>query len=110
MSGLEQMQAVAADAASLDAMIEQMRSDGQDWAAAKADYYAAKAQKVLELRTGGMAVGIVQDTVKGDPAVNLAMLKMDCAEANYRASREAVMARKMQIKLANEAANREWYA
>lgn len=98
------------DVTGLDALIEQMRADGQDWAQAKADYYAAKAKKVLELRASGMAVGIVSDTVKGDPAVNLAMLKMDCAEANYKASQEAIMVRKMQVKMLNEQRNREWYA
>lgn len=103
-------QGASDDFTGLDALIEQMRADGRDWAQAKADYYAAKAQKTLELRASGMAVGTIQDVVKGDAAVNLAMLKMDCAEVNYKTAQEAVMARKMQVKTINEQRRQEWYS
>lgn len=97
------------DLTGLSALVEQQRRDGEAWARKKAAYYKAKAIRAADLRAAGCPVGYIEQTVKGDENVNNAMLEMDLAEVVYRASQEAVMARKLQVRVKNSTAQAEYY-
>lgn len=97
------------DLTNLSVLVEQQRKDGEDWARKKAAYYRAKALRAADLRAAGCPVGYIDQTIKGDEKVNAAMLEMDLAEVVYRASQEAIMARKLQVRVKNSVSQADYY-
>lgn len=100
---------VSDDLTGLDELIEQMRQDGHEWAMARAEYYRAKGLKSLELKASGMPVTLIHDVVRSYDDVNRALMRKDAAEVNYHTSKEAVMARKMQVRTRNQVATSEYW-
>ena len=94
----------------LDASIKQLRTSGTEYAIAERDYKILLRQECLKLRDGGMAIGMIDKTAYGIPAVAEARFKRDVAEAVYKANLEAINSLKLQLRLLDAQITREWGA
>lgn len=92
----------------LDRSIEELRSCGQELAAAERAYKIQLRETALRLKMSGMAVGMIQLTVYGCPEVAELRERRDVAEAFYQAAKEAVMSYKLQARLTSEQLSREY--
>jgi len=81
---------------------------GQDYAKAEHDYRVGLAEKILAEREKGTPVTIMGDICRGDR--NIAKLKMerDIAEVVYKSAGEAINNYKIQIRILDNAIEREW--
>lgn len=90
---------IMAEQKKLDISVKSLRKTGTDYAQAERDYKVALRQEALKLRDADMAVGMIDKTVYGIPAVADARFKRDVAEAVYKANLEAINAIKLTIKV-----------
>lgn len=92
----------------LDTSIRLLRKSGTDYAEAERDYKVLLRTECLKLRDGGMAIGMIDKTCYGIPAVAEARFKRDVAEAVYKANLEAINSIKLQMRLIESQIEREW--
>ena len=92
----------------LDISIKSLRTSGTAYAAAERDYKILLRQECLKLRDGGMAIGLIDKTCYGIPAVAELRFKRDVAEAVYKANLEAINSIKLQMRLLESQISREW--
>ncbi len=94
----------------LDMSIRQLRKSGTDYAQAERDYKILLRTECLRLRDDGMAVGMIDKTCYGIPAVAELRFKRDVAECVYKANMEAINSIKLQMRLIEAQLSREWGA
>ena len=92
----------------LQASIRSLKVTSTAHAEAERDYKILLRQECLKLKDEGMAVGLMDKVCYGIPAVAEARFKRDIAEANYKANQEAINAYKLQIRILENAINREY--
>lgn len=92
----------------LDISIKALRQKGTLYAEAERDYKILLRQECLRLRDEGMAIGMIDKTCYGIPAVAEARFKRDVAEAVYKANLEAINSIKLQMRLIEAQLSREW--
>ena len=92
----------------LDVSIKTLRKSGTDYAQAERDYKVLLRTECLKLRDEGMAIGMIDKTCYGIPAVAEARFKRDVAEAVYKANQEAINSLKLQMRLIEGQISREW--
>ena len=90
---------IMAEQKKLDISVKALRKTGTDYAQAERDYKVALRQEALKLRDADMAIGMIDKTVYGIPAVADARFKRDVAEAVYKANLESINAIKLTIKV-----------
>ena len=88
--------------------IKALKNTSQRYAEAERDYKILLRNEALKLKTEGMAIGMISLTVYGIPEVALARMKRDIAEATYKANHEAIQAYKLELRLMDSQAQREW--
>lgn len=94
----------------LNKSIKQLRKSGTDYAQAERDYKILLRSECLKLRDNGMAIGMIDKTCYGIPAVADARFKRDVAEAVYKANLEAINSIKLQMRLLENQIQREFGA
>ena len=92
----------------LEASIRQLRQNGTAYAQAEMEYKMLLRQECLKLRDEGMAIGMIDKTCYGIPAVAEARFKRDVAETVYKANQEAINSVKLQLRLIENQISREW--
>lgn len=92
----------------LDASVRMLRQTGRSYAEAERDYKILLRQECLKLRDEGMAIGMIDKTCYGIPAVAEARFKRDVAESVYRANQEAINTYKLELRLIEAQISREW--
>lgn len=92
----------------LSQSIKALKKTSEAYAMAERDYKILLRQECLKLRDEGMAIGMITITCYGIPEVAEARLKRDIAEATYKANQEAIQAYKLQLRLMDSQAQREW--
>lgn len=92
----------------LDKSIKSLKNTSQAYALAEKEYKILLRQECLKLRDEGTAIGMITMTAYGIPSVAEARFKRDIAEANYKANQEAIQAYKLQLRLMDAQAQREW--
>jgi hypothetical protein len=92
----------------LEASIRQLRQNGTAYAQAEMEYKMLLRQECLKLRDEGMAIGMIDKTCYGIPAVAEARFKRDVAETVYKANQEAINSIKLQLRLIENQISREW--
>lgn len=102
------MQELLAKQQALDTSIKLLRKNGTAYAQAERDYKVLLRQECLKMRDDGMAIGMIDKTCYGIPAVAEARFKRDVAEVTYRANQEAINSIKLQLRLIEGQINREW--
>ena len=92
----------------LEVSIRQLRKNGMAYAQAEMDYKILLRQECLKLREDGMAIGMIDKTCYGIPAVAEARYARDVTEAIYKANQEAINSIKLQLRLIESQIQREW--
>ena len=92
----------------LDVSIKSLRQTGAKYAEAEKNYKVLLRQECLKLRDEGMAIGMIDKTCYGIPAVAEARFQRDVSEAVYRANQEAINSIKLRMKLVENQIGREW--
>jgi len=92
----------------LDASVRMLRQSGTDYAKAEKEYKILLRQECLKLRDEGMAIGMIDKTCYGVPAVAEARFKRDVAESVYRANQEAINTYKLELRLIEAQLDREY--
>lgn len=108
MDGMSLYQELNAKIAMLDAAVRELRGRGSALAQAERDYKVALAKRILELRSEGTPVTIIGDLCRGDEDIALLRFKRDCAEVVYKSALEAINAIKLEIRVIQEQASKEW--
>ena len=102
------MQSLQEYSEALDQSVKRLRKNGEALAQAERDYKILLRQEVLKLRDEGMAVGIIDKTIYGVPAVAEARFKRDIADAMYRANQEHINTTKLHLRIIESQISREW--
>lgn len=105
---MELMQELQTKTRQLEASIRQLRQNGTAYAQAEMEYKMLLRQECLKLRDEGMAIGMIDKTCHGIPAVAEARFKRDVAETVYKANQEAINSIKLQLRLIESQISREW--
>ena len=88
--------------------IKSLKRTSEAYATAERDYKILLRQEALKLKEEGMAIGLINLTCYGIPSVAEARFKRDIAEATYKANQEAIASYKLQLRLLDAQAQREW--
>ena len=102
------MQSLQEYSEALDQSVKRLRKNGEALAQAERDYKILLRQEVLKLRNEGMAVGIIDKTIYGVPAVAEARFKRDIADAMYKANQEHINTTKLHLRIIESQISREW--
>ena len=92
----------------LSQSIKSLKRTSTAYAQAERDYKILLRQECLKLKDEGMAIGMIQLTCYGIPSIAEARFKRDIAEATYKANQEAIQAYKLQLRLMDSQAQRDW--
>lgn len=92
----------------LESEVSKLRDAGCQLARNEAAYRIALRSMILDERAGGTPVTVISDICRGEPSIADLKLKRDTAEAIRDASREAINAIKLRIRIVNDQINREW--
>lgn len=92
----------------LSQSIKSLKRTSEAYAETERDYKILLRQEALKLKDEGMAIGLINLTCYGIPSVAEARFKRDIAEANYKANQEAIQAFKLQLRLMDAQAQRDW--
>lgn len=92
----------------LDRSIKSLKNTSEAYANAEKEYKILLRKECLKLKDEGMAIGMINITCYGIPSVAEARFKRDVAEATYKANQEAIQAYKLQLRLMDAQAQREW--
>ena len=96
----------------LVAELQQYIKGLQNWGIKKAnaekDYQTVLAQEVLKERDKGTAIGVIQLTCKGKKDVAEKRMERDIAEVMYQVSQEKINVAKLELRLLDAQASREW--
>lgn len=84
----------------------------QNWGIKKAqtekDYQMTLSQEVLKERDKGTAIGVIQLIVKGKKEVAEKRFERDMAEVMYQVAQEKINVAKLELRLLDSQAQREW--
>lgn len=92
----------------LDISVKALRRTGTEYAQAERDYKIALRQTALKMRDDGMAIGLINLIVYGEPKVAELRFKRDVNDAIFKANLEAINASKLYINVLREQIEREW--
>lgn len=88
--------------------IEAMKNWGIKKANAERDYHIALSKETLKERDKGTAIGVITLTVKGSREVAEKRMQRDIAEVMYDVAKENVNADKLELRILDAQAQREW--
>ena len=92
----------------LDASISQLKINGSAFAEAEKKYKILLRQETLKLRDEGMAIGLIDKVIYGEPKIAEARFQRDVAKVVYEANQEFINVTKLEMKLIESRINREW--
>lgn len=92
----------------LDDELVNYRNAGYQLANNEAEYRMALNIKILEERSIGTPVTIINDLCRGDEKIALLRQLRDSAEVEYNTCREKINAIKLAIRIKNDQIAREW--
>lgn len=86
----------------LNLAIAKLKTRGQEKALAEAEYRKALAKKILEERTQGTPVTIINDICRGDEEIAKLKLNRDIAETLYETALQKIYATKLEIDIVSK--------
>lgn len=92
----------------LTGALSEYKKRGQDYAKAYRDYRVKVAQKLLELKAGGMPVTISYDIARGNEEVAKAKEQEIITECLYKSCQEAINVYKLKIKILQSQINNDY--
>lgn len=92
----------------LQQYINGLKNWGIKKANAEKEYQTVLAQAVLKERDAGTAIGVINLVVKGKKDVAEKRMERDIAEVMYQVSQEKINVAKLELRLLDSQASREW--
>lgn len=92
----------------LDKSVKALRNNGNAYAEAERKYRIELRKACLQLKSEGMAIGLIDKVCYGVPEVAEARFQRDTAQTVYDANKDAINAIKLRIKLLDSQISREW--
>lgn len=92
----------------LDALVRDSKKLGRNRAKKEKEYKVLLRQECLKLREQEMAIGMIDKTCYGIPAVADARFDRDIADVLYTANQEAINSVKLELRLIENQIQREW--
>jgi hypothetical protein len=92
----------------LDVAIKQLKTRGTKLAESEKDYRVALSHKLLQLRTDGHPVTIIENIAKGNADIANLRMARDIDETMYKSVMEYINVVKLQIKVIENQIQREW--
>lgn len=99
---------IAATLDDLGRKVTAMREAGRSLAESEADYRQRLRVAILKERAEGTPVSIVGDVCRGIPEIALAKLRRDAADAEAKASAEAINVLKLRVRVMEAQLERDW--
>ena len=94
----------------LNVSLKKLRETGTEYAEAERDYKITLRQEALKLRSGDMAITLIDKVVYGVKEVADKRFKRDVKEAIYKSNQEAINVLKLQIRIMENQIQREYGA
>lgn len=92
----------------LNVAVDRYEQAGENLAEAERDYQLTMTKKAFEWKDEGKTVTYISSFIKGEESVAEKRFKRDLCEAKRNALSEKVNAIKLQIKILDAQASREW--
>lgn len=109
ITGVNLIQALDEALEATESAISETRRLAIERAEAEREYRIAKRKRVLYERDyNNVPATLVNDVVKGQPDIADLKLRLDCAEAEWEASRESILFHKRVADTIREQIAREW--
>lgn len=108
MSGQDLMLELQGKIHLLDSALQQFGNRGRTAAQAEHNYRVARASHTLILRDKGIPATLIQDLCRGEPIIAKLKFEWDVAVVSHEAAKEAINSYKLQIRVLEEAIEREW--
>ena len=108
MDGYELIQQIQQKTALLDNALRESKERGIASADAEREYKVALSKAMLTERERGTPVTIISDICRGQEEIAGLRRERDIADALYKAAREAINVYKIQLRVLQEQAEREW--
>lgn len=99
---------ISAQSRKLDIALSEAGKRGRSWAEAERKYRVALKQKILVERDKGTPVTIISDICRGSEEIASLRFYRDVAEIMYKSALEAINVYKLQLRLLENQADREW--
>lgn len=101
---------ISAQSRKLDIALSKAGKRGRSWAEAERKYRVALKQKILVERDKGTPVTIISDICRGSEEIASLRFDRDVAEIMYKSALEAINVYKLQLRLLENQADREWHS
>ena len=92
----------------LDSALKLLNKNGIDLAKKERDYKITLRTEALKLREEGMAVTLIDQIIYGVPQVAKLRFERDVAKTNYDTNIEFINSIKLQLRLMEGQASRDW--
>ena len=92
----------------LDQALSTLRENGIKYCEAQRDYQLAKSKEILRLKTEGYPVTLIPSIVKGLEEIAELDFKRNCADVVYKANMEALLIKKLQLRVKEGEISREY--
>lgn len=101
---------ISAQSRKLDIALSELGKRGRSYAEAERKYRVALKQKILIERDKGTPVTIISDICRGSEEIASLRYDRDVAEIMYKSALEAINVYKLQLRLLENQADREWHS
>lgn len=92
----------------LNKAIDALNENGKRLANAEREYRIALAKKLLQLKDEKCPVTLSQDLARGDKDIADLRFNRDVADANYKATQEAINVFKLELRIIENQISREY--
>lgn len=92
----------------LNNSVDMLSRTGTEYAKSYRDYRIELAKELVKLREDGLPVTLATDIARGKPEVAHLKYQEIANEAIYKANQESINSIKLQIKILENAIEREW--
>lgn len=101
---------ISAQSRKLDVALSELGKRGRSYAEAERKYRVALKQKILIERDKGTPVTTISDICRGSEQIASLRFDRDVAEIMYKSALEAINVYKLQLRLLENQADREWHS
>lgn len=99
---------IVAQSRKLDVALSELGKRGRSYAEAERKYRVGLKQKILIERDKGTPVTIISDICRGSEEIASLRFDRDVSEIMYKSAPEAINVYKLQLRLLENQAEREW--
>lgn len=110
MSGVDLFLEIQSKTEMLDKALGSFRKRGEALAEANREYKMELSKTLLLKREEGTPVSILKNVCEGLPEIAELRFKLDMADTLYSSAKETINALKLEIKVLNDAIEREWHS